>query len=73
MVGRSNQGGDKKAIAFVMRRRDHVTITALLCSHDSGANPRAGMSSCLPLTYWKLDGEDLRREPFETRKATLAS
>ena len=50
-----------------------MTTTASLCSHSSGASPRAGTSSCLPSTCWRLDGEDLRREPFETRKATLAS
>jgi bifunctional non-homologous end joining protein LigD len=36
-----------------------VTTTASLSSRGSG--------------LLELDGEDLRREPFETRKATLAS
>jgi ATP-dependent DNA ligase len=29
--------------------------------------------SCSPSTCFELDGTDLRREPIETRKATLAS
>ena len=31
------------------------------------------MSSSTPSTSSRLDGQDLRREPLETRKATLAS
>jgi bifunctional non-homologous end joining protein LigD len=29
--------------------------------------------SCTPSTSWELNGTDLRREPIEVRKATLAS
>ena len=47
--------------------------TGLRCSNGCGASRRASMSSSIPFDLLELDGQDLRREPLETRKATLAS
>jgi hypothetical protein len=47
----------------------------MACRHSTGRATAARMapSSCSPSTWLELDGTDLRREPIETRKATLAS
>ena len=51
-----------------------MTTTASLCSHGSAASPPPGAHVFLfAFDLLELDGEDLRREPSHTRKATLAS
>src|SRR4051795_4405842 len=47
-----------------------VAWRALRVRHRSVATPR---SSSLPFDLLELDGNDLRREPLEVRKQTLAS
>src|SRR5262249_9845537 len=56
-----------------MVRRSPAMRTGLRCSNGCGASRRASMSSSMPFDLLELDGPDLRREPLETRKATLAS
>ena len=54
-----------------MARRDPVGIRLpSRCFATGGMSPR---HSCTPSTSLELDSEDLRREPIEVRKATLAS
>jgi hypothetical protein len=63
-----------EAAGLLMAKYPHSAVavkylqrgTASLCSHGSGASPRAGTCSSAP-------SRDLSREPLEVRKATLAS
>jgi ATP-dependent DNA ligase len=50
-----------------------VTPTGSPCLSTSGANRLAAMCCSTAFDLLELDGADLRREPFATRKATLAS
>jgi bifunctional non-homologous end joining protein LigD len=50
-----------------------VTTTASRSSNGCGASLRVGTSSSAPFDLLELNGKDLRREPLEVRKTTLAS
>jgi hypothetical protein len=56
--------GSSATMGLQQKRIPHMAVT----------HPLDGRAlSCSPSTCWRLDGLDMRREPIETRKATLAS
>ena len=62
----------RHALASSTARRSSPTRTDLRCSTSSaGAGPARAVLCAFDLL--ELDGEDLRREPIETRKSTLKS
>jgi ATP-dependent DNA ligase len=56
-----------------MRRLSPATTMDSRCSSACAASTMLVLSSLFAFDLLVLDGVDLRREPIETRKATLAS